>query len=552
MYRKGILYEKTNYPDYYRMVLCTNYTKIPSLLRTLFLAILLSCNFADTFAQQVTVSNNLLYDAWLTPNLRVGIRTAPHWSVGLTGGYRPWPTDDNATRKWRHLLISPSVRYWKDSVNVHRFWGANIIYSHYNVGGVTFPFGLYKSVRNERRQGDLIALGVFYGHSWPVNRYWNIEALIGIAGGYTKFDRYECVHCGKELGSEKKLFGIPLAAINILYNIPGRPAKVLPPEEPVIVVPPTPEPEPFVPVIHAVPDNTGRAGQLQKDNPVLAHVSQYRPYDRTRILRRDKDALYVYFPVAKSVLHAEFRENEPVLKRIVDIASQIMADTTSSVKVIQIVGLASIEGAIPGNERLAKDRALALQYYMQDQLQIPDSLFETVGGGEAWAEFRDQLEECVAISSPQQQELQQALDIIDSESNLDVREQKLRRMNGGKTWQYLRENILKDQRNSGYIRIYYDYVPDKAAKVINEASELLKTDCSDCHHEALQQLLTVRDDERAQNALGTAYWLCGQQQEALDCFRRAAASGNADAQENLRQLEQVIQREISSDKSNIY
>ena len=100
----------------YHMVLCTNYSKIPGMLRTLFLALLLSCNSADTFAQQVTISNNLLYDAWLTPNLRVGFRMAPHWSVGLTGGYRPWPTDDNATRKYRHLLISPSVRYWKDSV----------------------------------------------------------------------------------------------------------------------------------------------------------------------------------------------------------------------------------------------------------------------------------------------------------------------------------------------------------------------------------------------------------------------------------------------------
>jgi TPR repeat protein len=52
-------------------------------------------------------------------------------------------------------------------------------------------------------------------------------------------------------------------------------------------------------------------------------------------------------------------------------------------------------------------------------------------------------------------------------------------------------------------------------------------------------LLTVRNDERAQNALGTAYWLCGQQQEALECFRRAAANGNTDAQENLRRLEKT-------------
>ena len=538
----------------YRMVLSTNHSKISRMLRTLFLALLLSCNIANTYAQQVTVSNNLLYDAWLTPNLRVGFRIAPHWSVGLTGGYRPWPTSDEATRKWRHLLISPSIRYWKDSVNVHRFWGANLIYSHYNVGGVTFPFGLYKSVRNERREGDLFALGVFYGHSWPIKRYLNIEALIGVAVGYTQFNRYECVHCGQKLGREKKLFGMPEAAINIVYNIPGRPAKILPPEEPVVVVPTTPirEPEPFVPVLRAVPENTGRAGELQKSNPVLHHISEYRPYDRTRIMRREKDALYVYFPVSISILYPEFRENEPVLKRIVDVASQVMADTTSSVKVIQIVGLASIEGTIAGNERLAEDRALALQHYMQDKLQIPDSLFETVGGGEAWADFSDQLQEVVAKESQQTiaKELQQALDIIDSESDLDVREQKLRRMNGGRTWQYIKEQILKDQRNSGYIRIYYDYVPDENAKVINKASELLSTDCDDCHREALQLLLTVRNDERAQNALGTAYWLCDHQQEALQCFRRAAANGNADAKENLRQLEQAIQRENSSNKTN--
>jgi tetratricopeptide (TPR) repeat protein len=236
-----------------------------------------------------------------------------------------------------------------------------------------------------------------------------------------------------------------------------------------------------------------------------------------------------------------------VLDRIIDITRQIMADTASSVKIFQIIGLASIEGPIAGNERLATNRALALQHYIQEQLQIPDSLFNTVGGGEAWAEFRDQLEEMVASQSPQAAELQQAMDIIDQESDLNVRERLLKRMNKGRTWKYIKENILSNQRNSGYIRIYYDYVPDTAAATINEASELLTTDCSDCHHEALRLLLTVRHDERAQNALGLAYWLCGQQDEALNCFRRAAAQGNADAQENLRQLEKrTKQRENNS------
>ena len=142
----------------------------------LFVMLLFITNSAS--AQQVTLSNNLLYDAALTPNLRVGLRLSEHWSMGLTAGYRPWPTNDDTNRKWKHLLLSPSLRYWKDSVNVHHFFGANVIYSHYNVADVKFPFGLYKSVRDERRQGDLLALGVFYGYSWPLGRHWNFEAAI--------------------------------------------------------------------------------------------------------------------------------------------------------------------------------------------------------------------------------------------------------------------------------------------------------------------------------------------------------------------------------------
>ena len=127
-----------------------------------------------------------------------------------------------------------------------------------------------------------------------------------------------------------------------------------------------------------------------------------------------------------------------------------------------------------------------------------------------------------------------SISIIDTESDLNQRERKLRQLNGGRTWNYLKEHILKDQRNSGYVRIYYDYVPDTAAKTINRASELIG---QGQYAEALTLLDGVRSDERAQNALGVALWQTGQQEEALRCFRRAAQQGNADARENLRQLE---------------
>lgn len=211
---------------------------------------------------------------------------------GTDGGYRPWPTDETKTRKWKHLLVSPSVRYWTDSVNVHHFFGANIIYSHYNIADIKFPFGMYKSVRNERRQGDLIALGVFYGYSWPLGRFWNIEPFIGVAVGYTWYNRYECGHCGEKIGRDHKWFAMPQAGINIVYNIPGRPKRVpraVIVDPPYINHPPTAPDTIFDPIVRNVPENTGRAGQLQKDNPVLAPISEYKPYDRTQILPQGQE-----------------------------------------------------------------------------------------------------------------------------------------------------------------------------------------------------------------------------------------------------------------------
>ena len=512
--------------------------------KSLFVLLLFITNSVS--AQQVTLSNNLLYDATLTPNLRLGVRLSPHWSMGLTAGYRPWPTDDNTSRKWKHLLLAPDVRYWTDSVDVRHFFGINLIYSHYNVADVKFPFGLWKSVRDERRQGDLGAIGAYYGYSWPLGRFWNLEAHIGAAIGYTKFDRYECGHCGTKIGTDKKVFVMPQAGVSIVYNIPGRPRKV---DEPVFL-PAVEAPvtaavvvRPFVPALSPVPEFKGRAGQLQKDNAVVAHISEYRPYDRTRILRKEKGALFVHYDLGKSQLNANYRDNRAVLDRIVDITRQIMADSTSSVKKIQLVGLASIDGAPAVNERLALNRALSLQHYIQQEVTVPDSLFETVGGSEAWSEFRDQLNDIVKEGINEHADLNKVIEIIDQESDDKVRERRIKQLNNGRTWAYIRDHILKDQRNSGYIRIYYDYVPDKAAATINEASELLTTDCIDCHREALRLLQTVRNDERAQNALATALWLTGQKDEALSTFRRAAANGNSDAQENLRRLETLTKTE---------
>jgi len=425
------------------------------------LAMLFCGMSSEVSAQQVTISNNLLYDAWLTPNLRVGVRLAPHWSAGLTAGYNPWPSDENKSRKWKHLLVSPSVRYWTDSVNVRHFFGVNLIYSHYNVADVKFPFGLYKSVRDERRQGDLGALGVFYGYSWPIARHWNIEALIGAAVGITKYDRYECGHCGTKIGDGNKWFVMPQAAINIVFNLPGRPKKVVEPVQPIEPVQPVVETQPVVPeppvVKEPEPVKERAIDVLVRTEPVLAHISEYKPYDRSQVLRRDQRALFVYFPVAKSDIQTEFRDNQQTLNHIIDVTQKMLADKDSEIRKIQIVGLASFDGKNEANERLASNRAYALKKYIQDRLAVSDDQFDVACGGEDWADFRDQVAEAIANGSDHAAALQKVIDIIDREQDLTRREQQIRKLNGGRTFQYIKEQLLADQRNSGYLRVYFDY-----------------------------------------------------------------------------------------------
>lgn len=401
--------------------------------------LLLMCHVLAVRGQQpfhMTVGNNLLYDATLTPNLRIGLRLADHWSAGLTAGYRPWPTDDDVNTKWRHLLLSPDLRYWFKGVNTGHFIGGNLIYAHYNIANVD-PI-IYDAVKDVRRQGDLGAVGAFYGYSWPLGRYWNIEAQIGAAVAYTKYKVYACGHCGRKLKDDSKVLLMPQAALSVVYNIPGRPRRTKqepqivfeePIAEPQVEQPVTPAPEPVV------------------EKPVVVEKPEPAP-----VTRKVRDTLYVHFPWSKSILDENFRENRGTLQRIIEATRESASNGGMTIKKIQIVGLASVEGNTAYNERLAHNRALALKKYVQERVALPDDKFEIVGGGEAWEWFRNQLVENV----DQRPDLKRAIEIIDTAPNVNNRKWRLHVMNHGQTWEYIRRNILKNQRNSGYIIIYYE------------------------------------------------------------------------------------------------
>lgn len=191
--------------------------KIKCLL-TLFLC-LLACRVAH--AQDVAVKTNLLDDVTLTLNGGVEVKTAPKWTVDLSGNLNAWTVDN---RRWKHWLVQPEARYWFCDAFSGHFVGGHLLGGQYNWGNLNLPFKFlgtdFSQLKDYRHQGWMAGAGVVYGYSWIINRHWNIEAVIGLGWVYTRYDVYECADCGKKVKSRQphNYVGPTKVAIDLVYT----------------------------------------------------------------------------------------------------------------------------------------------------------------------------------------------------------------------------------------------------------------------------------------------------------------------------------------------
>ena len=497
---------------------------------------------------------NLLWLGVGAPNLGFEMPLGDHWSLGVDGGLQAWDRffwNDGQTppRRWRHFAVVPEVRWYSRQTGSGFFTGLSLVYAHYNIGNVKMPFGLYKPLRSDYRQGNIHGAGLAVGYAWNLGPRWRIEASAGAAAGpYHNETYYVDSHCRNcAIGREDGFGVVPKLGVTLVYTF-GKREQQAPVEQVVWHPVDTVKPIVFKPVLPLVEEWKGVAGQLEKNNPVLRPSSEYRPYTPEMILRKMPGVLYVHFPVGKAAIDPAFSDNGATLDKILDLTRQILADTTSAVSCIQIVGLASVEGNAAKNKQISDARARALGQYIKERLDVDESLFELAAGGEAWTEFRDQVNDLrqSGDASLTPAELDRVLAVLDAEPDPARREQQLRSLDGGRIFARLRD-LLDDQRNSGYIRIYYDYVPDSTALQINTAIAALRAGRA---ADALRLLEAVKDDPRAQDALGVALWETGRRGEAVSVLRASAASGDAAASRNLQQMEKILKTENNYKQSN--
>ena len=511
--------------------------------------------------QEISIRNNLLYDATGTPNLGLEVQVGDHVSVGVNGGIKTWPRflawdNDNVnnTTHWRHFLVAPEARYYFNEVFKGAFVGADFIYTHYNVGDVKFPFGLYPEVQEFRDQGSYWAGGLFAGWAWWPWQHWRIEVLGGVAAGLAAYDRYDCAHCGTKLAEERKVALVPQAGINIAYNPVARDkrkprghAVLVQKTDTLTVMTP---PVAFVVNLKEVQGPESQGDRLAKEKPWVMPITKYRPLDYLTRPGRDS-ILYVLFPASGSEVLMDYPEagrNAKVLEEIQSAIETIRDDESTSEMLVSIVGLASIEGAQVKNDTISARRARAVADYLRDKTFINRKYFETIAKGEAWDWFKDQLESIPnGGEGLDAEQVEWLLNLVYNVKDPDERERQMR--TNTTLYRKVVDRLLGDQRNAGYIRVYYNNKPDPATEKLN--GPIYELIGAKKYHKVVKEMQAdesmmalVRQNPEAANAYGVALYFVAldnkdeaAEKEALALLQKAAAEGSAAAVENLKGTE---------------
>lgn len=102
---------------------------------------------------------------------------------------------------------------------------------------------------------------------------------------------------------------------------------------------------------------------------------------------------YIDFPVDRTELHPDYRNNPRELQKIVDTISIVRRDTLMTVTGIDIHGYASPESPYQHNAWLASERAKTLKNYVRQLVHIDDTLFTVHSTAEDWDGLRRYIRE---------------------------------------------------------------------------------------------------------------------------------------------------------------
>lgn len=201
--------------------------------------------------------------------------------------------------------------------------------------------------------------------------------------------------------------------------------------------------------------------------PVVAFVS---PAVEAVKNRSEEGRAYLDFPVNQTKIIPDYRRNPSELANIKNTVDIVKNDANTTITEIDITGYASPEGRYEANARLAQGRAEALKNYVMSEYGFKNELFRVNSVPEDWAGLREYV---AGGGSPFKQEL---LSIIDKEEkNCDLKEGRIKALDGGKVYASLLQDCYPALRHSDYTVRYVvrGFNVEEAKQIIKTRPQLL-------------------------------------------------------------------------------
>ncbi len=273
------------------------------------------------------------------------------------------------------------------------------------------------------------------------------------------------------------------------------------------------------------------ADHIAQEHPYVKSISHYTPINES-----DKNTTaakrIVRYRTASPLLDVNYMNNAQSIEDLMSIINQIIADSTTTVEAVQLVGYTSPEGNEQNNAELGYKRALALRDHIRSHHHLHDSVFEIADGGRDWQLI---YKDIAMLEIPGGDSL---IARLKKEPSATKREIMLHSYDNGHLWNELSVAFAK-QRGTSVNAIYYHNRTDSAAVAINEVvNELINNPAPD-YRKMAQILRQYKDDARALNLQGVIDYRRHRLHAAEQAFEKAAAMGDEQAATNLL----IVQRE---------
>lgn len=184
------------------------------------------------------------------------------------------------------------------------------------------------------------------------------------------------------------------------------------------------------------------ADEFDPENPVI--------YDEDR-----EGAIIIYFATGSSAIDPDYEENHQTLTNLTTSVRMIQESQSSNVSNVVVAGFSSPDGSFQYNDRLAFERAVSVKEYIMKETAIPDASILVFNGSVDWRGLRAFV---LHTNLADKEEIVRIIDTVpiwDAKTNTG-RLGTIMRLNGGKSYHYLRKEVFPKLRNGAFIKVYYE------------------------------------------------------------------------------------------------